>query len=442
VLLAANGFFVAAEFALVKARGFRIQALADQGNASAALTVRIQHNLEAYLAACQLGITMASLGLGWVGEPTVEAMLKPLLHSFALSDQLIHTISFITGFLIFSSLHIIVGEQVPKTFAIRKPEPISMLIAYPLHWTYLSVYPLNWLLNKATSSILSLFGVQEAGHGDIFTGDEIKGMVETSREHGEIEHNQANMLNNLFEFDQRQVARVMIPLSSVNVLDIAADANDNLKIIRESGHSRFPVIDSDNDDAIKGLLLTRDIYSALIDGAKEPWKDLTPFCREPLVIPETQRVAELFDLMRSSRAHMAFLVNEYGNFIGIITLEDLLEEIVGEIHDETDTEKSSIDIQSVGEDLWEADGLVSISDLERATGYKADTTLGANTLSGLFLQKLQRMPEAEDDFEDKDYSFRALNISNRRVGRVRIEKLPVDLQPLVESDQAADEKSN
>jgi len=204
-LLATNGFFVAAEFALVKARSFRIDAMAEQGNASAIMTRKIQHNLEAYLAACQLGITMASLGLGWVGEPAVAALLEPVLHSFGMSEQMIHSVAFITGFLVFSSLHIVIGEQVPKTFAIRKPEPMSLLIAYPLHWAYLAVYPLNWLLNRASGWILKMFGVKEATHGDIYTGDEIRGLVEASRDHGEIEYGQAKMLHNLFEFDQRLV---------------------------------------------------------------------------------------------------------------------------------------------------------------------------------------------------------------------------------------------
>jgi CBS domain containing-hemolysin-like protein len=424
VLLAANGFFVAAEFALVKARGFRIDSLAEQGSKSAILTQKIQKNLEDYLAACQLGITMASLGLGWVGEPAVAALLEPVLHTFDMSDQMIHTIAFITGFLVFSSLHIVIGEQVPKTFAIRKPEPVSLIVAYPLHWSYLAVYPLNWLLSRTSRWILRQFGVKEASHGEIFTGDEIKGLVETSREHGEIEHGQANMLHNLFEFDQRQVERVMIPTSSINSLDIAADASENLKIIRESGHSRFPVVDSHDDKAIKGLLLIKDIYAALIDGEKEPWKDLMKYCREPLVIPKNQRVADLFDLMRTRRAHMAFVVDEYGELNGIITLEDLLEEIVGEIHDETDTVQSSIDIQPVGESQWEADGLVSITDLERATGYRSQETLDANTISGLFLHKLQRIPVTDDLIEDQGFMFSATSIKGRRIDRVRIERLP------------------
>ena len=168
ILLIANGFFVAAEFALVKARGFRIEALANSGSSAAKLTVRIQSHLEAYLAACQLGITMASLGLGWVGEPAVAALLEPMFHWAGVPDSILHTTAFITGFLIFSSLHIVIGEQVPKTFAIRKAEVVSVWISYPLHFTYMLVYPLNWILNWSSGSLLALFGVEEATHAEVF----------------------------------------------------------------------------------------------------------------------------------------------------------------------------------------------------------------------------------------------------------------------------------
>ena len=423
LLLATNAFFVAAEFALVKARGFRIDALAEQGNASAMMTQKIQQNLEAYLAACQLGITMASLGLGWVGEPTIAALLEPVLSSFGLSEAMVHTVAFLTGFLIFSSLHIIVGEQVPKTFAIRKPEAMSLMVAYPLHWSYIAVYPLNWMLNKASGWILKQFGVEEAGHGEVLTGDEIKGLVKASHEHGKIEMGKARMLRNLLEFDERRIGRVMIPISTTYSLDINGDLNKNLRIIRESGHSRFPVIDSNHDDEIKGILLVKDIYSALLDGVKEPWNDLAKYYREPLIIPETQRVSKLFELMRSRRAHMALIVDEYGNFSGIVTLEDLLEEIVGEIHDETDTEENTIDIQNIAENQWEAYGLISITDLGRATGYRPEDSMDANTISGLFLQKLQRMPKVNDSIEDRGYEFSILTIEDRHIGRVTIEKI-------------------
>jgi CBS domain containing-hemolysin-like protein len=422
LLLAVNAFFVAAEFALVKARGFRIEGLARGGSAAARLTVKIQHHLEAYLAACQLGITMASLGLGWVGEPAVAALLEPLFHALGVPDAALHTSAFIVGFLIFSSLHIVIGEQVPKTFAIRRPEPVALWVAYPLQFAYLAVWPLNWLLNRASRSVLGLFGVEEASHGEVFSDDELKGLVAASGEQGEMQQDKADMLHNLFEFDQRQVGRVMIPTSQVRCLDLAATADDNLAAIRETGHSRFPVIDSANNDRIVGILLARDIFNALLAGTEQPWRDLQGLCRAPLVVPEAQRVPELFELMRRERAHMALVIDEYGELVGAVTLEDLLEEIVGEIHDETDSGDRGDSVAEVAPGRWEADGLVSLGDVERAIGVDVAPELEANTLSGLFMEQLARLPVIGDTVIIDAFQLRVLSLEEHRVGRVSIER--------------------
>ncbi|MFC1665999.1 hemolysin family protein [Pseudomonadota bacterium] len=423
LLLAANGFFVAAEFSLVKARGFRIEALADQGRSLAKLTLSIQHNLEAYLAACQLGITMASLGLGWVGEPAVAAILEPLFHNLGVPASILHTSAFIVGFLIFSSLHIVIGEQFPKTLAIRKAEPVALWCAYPLRLTYIIVFPLNWLLNHSTSKILSLFNVAEATHADVFSDEELKGLVATSEEHGELGAGKAEMLRNLFEFDQRHVARVMIPRTNLKLLDISCDANENLAIIRESGHSRFPLIDSKNNENIVGVVLAKDLHIAMLHDDQTPWTDLSRYCREPMIVPESQKVARLFDVMREEHAHMALVVDEYGDLAGIITLEDLLEEIVGEIEDETDRSVPSYSIVSLDNGRWEADGLASLSDAERSIGLAVPDELDANTLSGLCMTALGDMPEIGDKVQKYGYRFTVQSVENYRVGKLLIEKL-------------------
>ena len=423
LLLIANGFFVAAEFALVKARGFRIETMANEGSAAARLTLRIQAKLEAYLAACQLGITMASLGLGWVGEPAVAALLEPLFHWAGVPEAALHTSAFIVGFLIFSSLHIVIGEQVPKTYAIRKAEAVTLWIAYPLHFTYLLVFPLNWLLNWSSRSILSLFGVEEATHAEVLSSDEFKGLVTTSREHGGMEQDKADMLHNLFEFDQRHIGRVMLPHNSVDSLDISDTPQQNLKLIRETGHSRFPVLDGDNNDTIVGLLLVNDLYAAMLDGEVEPWKDIKRFCRSPLVVPESQKVSTLFEEMRSTRAHMAFVVDEYGEFVGVITLEDLLEEIVGEIQDETDIQETPVPIKLVEEGVWEADGLASLGDIERVVGMVVPADLDANSLSGLLMSRLERMPEPGDVYVESGFQLSVVTLQDLRVGQVRIERI-------------------
>jgi CBS domain containing-hemolysin-like protein len=266
LLLLINAFFVAAEFALVKAKSFRINLLANQGSKTALLAQRIQNNLESYLAACQLGITMASLGLGWVGEPVVAALLEPIFHAISVPEQLLHPISFILGFLIFSSLHIVLGEQVPKTFAIRKAEPVSMWTAYPLHWFYLLAYPLNWLLNKASGSILALFKIEEASHADVLSDDEIRGIIDTSEKHGDLNTDKALMLQNMFEFDTHTVEQIMLPQNEVDGLDLQASWEDNFKIIHTTQHSRFPVFDGNPDNPV-GILLVKDLYNVMIDNA-------------------------------------------------------------------------------------------------------------------------------------------------------------------------------
>jgi CBS domain containing-hemolysin-like protein len=283
---------------------------------------------------------------------------------------------------------------------------------------------LNWLLNKASLLILRSLNVAEASHADVLSGEELKGLVATSKEHGEIEHDKAAMLHNLFEFDQRFVGRVMIPRNDADVLDVAATGNENLQQIKDKAHSRFPVIDGDNDDRIIGILLTKDIYTALISGEHEPWQDLQRYIREPLVVPETQRVSELFELMRTRRAHLAVVVDEYGTFAGIVSLEDLLEEIVGEIHDETDDEQAAYNIESIAGNHWEADGLVTLNDLEKAIDFEVADDRDANTLSGLFMSRLQRMPDVGDEIIYGLFKLKVLSHADRRVGRVAIERIP------------------
>ncbi len=420
-LLAANAFFVAAEFALVKAREFRIDSLATEGSYAAKLTQRIQAELESYLAACQLGITMASLGLGWVGEPAVAALLRPLLVPTGLGEAALHTISFLLGFTIFSSLHIVVGEQVPKTLAIRKPEPVSLLCAIPLRVFYILLFPLTWLLNWASRAVLKLLGVEEAPHFEVLSNLEIRGIVNTSAEHGELNEDRAEMIHNLFRFDERAVSRVMIPRLECDVLRLDSPAEANIVIMKETKHSRFPVVEGSADNLV-GVILMKDLVDAMLSGQPEPWTDLKSFCREPLVVPETNRVSGLFDTMRAVKGHMACIIDEYGAFVGLVTLEDLLEEIVGDIADETDVGDSDFPIIAT-ESGWDAHGLASLADVERDTGFVVDDNFNANTLSGLFMNHLERIPRVGDRVIDGAYRFTAKAVEDRHVRLVQIEKL-------------------
>ncbi|RBP50669.1 hemolysin family protein [Arenicella xantha] len=432
VLLAINAFFVAAEFALVKARAFRIDQMADSGSRAAKLTQRIQQKLESYLAACQLGITMASLGLGWVGEPVVAALLEPMFHALGMSGNTVHTTSFILGFLIFSSLHIIIGEQVPKTFAIRKSEPVSLWSAYPLHWFYLCAFPLNWLLNKASGSILSLFNVEEATHADVLSNAEIQGIIDTSEQHGELDTDRATMLQNMFKFDSHSVQQIMVPKPQVEILNLNDSWEDALRVMQSSGHSRFPVFDGNTDNPI-GVVLVKDIYSAIVSSmggvtvnggsdraqAPDPLGVIRQCLRTPLLVPERQQVSNLFELMRKDRVHLAVVMDEYGSFSGVVTMEDMLEEIVGEISDELDIDDPHAAVIWV-EDHWQTDGMVSLNDLSRAIDVDFPNFPDANTINGLFMKQLDRMPKQNDQIEYYDLRFIAVTEERNRIGKVTI----------------------
>lgn len=419
-LLAANAFFVAAEFALVKACEFRIDHIANEGGIAARLTRDMQGNLESYLAACQLGITMASLGLGWVGEPAVEALLRPLLEPLELSEKTLHTVSFLSGFIIFSSLHIVVGEQVPKTFAIRKPEPVSIWCAIPLRIFYVLFFPLTWTLNWASRAMLRAMGINEAPHMEILSGTEIKGLVTTSAQHGELSEGKAEMIHNVFRFDERSVGRVMIPRVDCDALHLDHSPEKNIAIMKDTRHSRFPVVEG-SVETLVGIVLMKDLVDAMLSGVATPWTDLRAYCREPMVIPETLKVSRLFDKMRAARAHMACVVDEYGTFVGVITLEDLIEEIVGDISDETDNDFADFHIEA-GETGWSAHGLASLADVERETGLEVADDLNANTLSGLFMSRLERMPKVGDTLVEGGYRLTVDVLKDRHVEKVRIEK--------------------
>ncbi|PWQ99438.1 hemolysin family protein [Leucothrix arctica] len=420
VLLVINAFFVAAEFALVKAKSFRINVLADEGSRTAKLTQKIQLNLESYLAACQLGITMASLGLGWVGEPVVAALLEPVFHALGIPEEILHPLSFALGFLIFSSLHIVVGEQVPKTFAIRKAEPVSMWCAYPLYWFYLMAYPLNWLLNKASGSILAFFNVEEASHAEVLSDAEIRGIIDTSEKHGDMNADKAGMLHNMFVFDTHSVQQIMVPRNEMDVIDLQAPWEETLQFMLSTQHSRYPVFDG-NSDAPVGILLVKDLYNRLLgkDAQDEPLAVVRSSLRECLLVPETQPVSDLFESMRKNRTHIALAMDEYGSFAGAVTMEDILEEIVGEISDELDIDEADSPVVWK-DDHWTSDGLVSLTDLERIVGVDFDNNIESNTISGLFMKQLNRMPNAGDEIIEEGLRFVALDIENNRVGQVQI----------------------
>ena len=421
LLLAANAFFVAAEFALVKSRGYRVKTMVEQNRFGARKLRDIMGNVEAYLACCQLGITMASLGLGWVGEPTVAALLAPLLLPLGLSESALHFTSFLAGFLIFSSLHIVVGEQVPKTLAIRKPEPVSQWIVYPLHASYLVFYPLNWLLNNAARTILSALRVKEVSHHEVLTGAELEGLVGESAEHGGIESGEAEYLQNVFRFGDLTVADVMVHRTAMVMVNADLPPEDLVREVLASEYTRIPLW-RDKPENIIGVLHAKDLLRAIRTSDGDMSKiDASAIALPPWFVPEMRPVSEQLKAFRRRKTHFALVVDEYGEVEGMVTLEDILEEIVGDISDEHDEAVAGVRVQPDGSVV--VDGSVPIRDLNRAMDWHLPDE-EATTVAGLVIHEARSIPERGQGFTFHGFRFRVLRRERNRITMLRIGPLP------------------
>lgn len=432
LLLAANGFFVAAEFALVKSKGFRIDALAEQGRWGASLTQHILRHIEAYLACCQLGITMASLGLGWVGEPTVAAILTPVLIPLGMPESALHLTAFVVGFLVFSSLHIVVGEQVPKTLAIREPEPVSLWIAYPLHVAFVIFYPLNWALNGASRAILRLLGVREGTHQDILTHDEIEGLVDVSAEHGKVEEKQAEFIHNLFRFGELEVADIMVHRTNMHSVNAADPVDRIVDEILANPYTRVPLWQGQPENII-GIVHVKDLLRALKAVDNDATRiNIARVAKKPWFVPDSTTLPDQLNAFLKRKAHIALVVDEYGEVQGLVTLEDILEEIVGDITDEHDLTVEGVRRQPDGS--VNVDGSVPIRDLNRVMDWSLPDE-EATTIAGLVIHEARTIPEPGQAFTFHGFRFQVLRRVRNRITALRI--TPLNLNRAAASSPAA-----
>ncbi len=420
-LLAANAFFVAAEFALVKSRAFRVETMAEEGRFGAGLARAMLHNIEAYLACCQLGITMASLGLGWVGEPTVASLLEPLLIPLGMPESAVHLTAFIVGFLLFSSLHIVLGEQVPKTLAIREPEPVSLWVAYPLHATFLLFFPLNWLLNAASRSILRLLGVKEASHQEILTDVEIEGLVEVSAEHGKMQESQAEYIHNVFRFGELDVSDIMVHRTNMRMVNAGEPPEKIIDDILASPFTRVPIWEGEPENIV-GVVHVKDLLRTLKAGGGDTEKvDLRKIAAKPWFVPDTTSLTDQLNAFLKRKSHFALVVDEYGEVQGLITLEDILEEIVGDIADEHDVDVQGVRPQPDGS--VNVDGSVPIRDLNRVMDWHLPDD-EATTIAGLVIHEARIIPEPGQAFTFHGFRFQVLRRNRNRITALRI--TPID----------------
>jgi CBS domain containing-hemolysin-like protein len=421
LLIALTGFFVASEFAIVKVRPSRIDQLISEGNKRAVAAKKVISNLDEYLSANQLGITITSLGLGWLGEPTVERLLFPLFERFHLSESISHILSFAIAFASITFLHVVVGELAPKTLAIQKAETITLLTARPLILFYKIMYPFIWALNNSARIVTRLFGLKPASeHEIVHSEEELRLILSESYKSGEINQSEYKYVNNIFRFDDRIAKEIMVPRKEIVAFDINQTVKENLEIIKEEKYTRYPVIDGDKDHVI-GLINIKEVFTDLVTNPSEE-KSIKDYIRPIIQVIESIAIHDLLVKMQKERIHMAILVDEYGGTSGLVTVEDILEEIVGEIQDEFDIDEIPM-IRKIDDTHTVIDGKVLISEVNDLFGLSIDDA-DVDTIGGWILTKHYDI-KVGDSVQVDRYSFKVLEMDGHHVKTLEVTKLPI-----------------
>ncbi|WP_409346405.1 hemolysin family protein [Paenibacillus sp. MBLB4367] len=412
VLVLLNGFFVAAEFALVKIRSSKLDTLVQEGNRRAKFALNIVGNLNAYLSACQLGITLASLGLGWIGEPAVAELLEPMLGGIGVPGTIIHTIAFLIAFSVITALHIIIGEQFPKTYAIRKSEAVTLWTAVPMIGFYKLMIPFIWMLNGSSNWLLRKSGIEpESEHESVHTGEEIRLLVKESHRNGLIDNEELALVDNIFEFSETSAREIMIPRTEMKCLHADLSFDENMKIAVAELHTRFPVCDPDKDNII-GFVHIKDLLKH-----KDGVCNIRELVRPLTNVPETMPISALLKLMQKKRTEMALLIDEYGGTSGLVTALDIIEEIVGELHDEFNVKRSVIERKD--EFTFSIDGLLLIEDFNEHFGFAIETN-DYDTIGGWMYAKIEMPPRKNQSVYLCGCEFVVDEVDHMRISRILV----------------------
>lgn len=413
-----NAFFVVAEFAMVKVRKSRLEVLSSEGSVTAKYAYKLVNDLNNYLSACQLGITLASLALGWIGEPTVSKIISPLLYNIGLSESAVHSISVFVGFFIVTGLHIVLGELVPKSLAILSTDKFATATAMPLLFFYKATFPIMWLFNHTTNLILKLMGYsladeQEAAHTD----DEIKILVEESYKHGLIDKSEYTYVDNIFEFTDKNIKDVMIPRTDMVCVYKDDSYESILQTAMKEKYTRYPVCEKDKDNVI-GFIHIRDLYEQKILNNDKKIDSIT---RNIISVPEGMPINDMLKKFQKEKGNIAVVIDEYGGTAGIITLEDILEEIVGNLRDEYDDEDEEKEIDIIDNNTYLVKGMVHLDSLMDLTGVELPAD-EYDTLNGFLIGQLGRIPADTDKpvVEYEGLVFKVEKIADKRINLVKI----------------------
>ncbi|WP_337034102.1 hemolysin family protein [Paenibacillus illinoisensis] len=419
LLIALTAFFVASEFAVVKIRTSRVDQLVAEGNKKAVLAKKVVSDLDYYLSACQLGITVTALGLGALGKPTVERLLYPVFDYLSISPAISSVASYAIAFILVTFLHVVVGEMAPKTMAIQFSEKLTLMLSPSLYWFGKIMYPFIWALNGASRVLLRMFGVKPAGHDQAYSEDEIKIIMNQSYEGDETNQTKLSYLENVFVFDERVAKDIMVPRTELVTLDQEMTYDDIIPVLDEHNYSRYPVIEEGDKDRIVGMVNVKKI---LPDMVAQKQYQLADFVREIPFVSEITRIQDAMIKMQQERVHMAVVVDEYGGTSGILTMEDILEELVGEIRDEFDADEVA-DIQETGENQYLINGRVLLDEVERQFGLIFEGNEEMDTVAGwIQFQKGVRV-ENGDTVAHGDYVWTVVDTENYQIKQVLLERV-------------------
>ncbi|MCE2846625.1 MAG: hemolysin family protein [Sphingobacteriales bacterium] len=422
LLVFLNGFFVAAEFAIVKVRLSQVELKANQGNSVAKISSHILNHLDGYLSACQLGITLASLALGWIGEPVVANMVSQFTTYFGLTltEVALHQISVVIAFVLITVLHIVLGEQVPKTAAIRNPLAYTLYVSVPLRGFYLLFSPFIWVLNGLSNAILRMLGLQGNDTSEIHSEEEIRMLLTESEEGGAIKPSEHELIQNVFEFDDRVVRQILIPRNKVSAVDVESTKQEVIRLVIDEGYSRMPVY-KDSLDNIIGLIYTKDLIKAFYE---KEFKGVDYLIRPAYFVPINKRINELLREFQTQHIQMAIVTNEFGGTAGIVTMEDIIEELVGDIQDEYDDEKPVVEKKSETEFIVSASA--SIGDVNDYLPISLPEDPSYDTVSGLLNTIYGRIPAVNEKKQFGGYEFIVLKRFKHSVDSVRMIVLDAD----------------
>ncbi|SEP83498.1 hemolysin family protein [Natrinema salaciae] len=421
-----NGFFVAAEFAYVRIRSTQIESLVEEGRPAAELVQEAEENLDDYLATTQLGITIASLGLGWVGEPAIASLLEPVLGS-VLPAGSIHLVAIAIGFSVITFLHVVFGELAPKTLAIADAERIALLVAAPMKFFYYIFIPGIIVFNGTANFFTRLIGVEPASERDeSHSEDEILRIVAQSGEQGAVGMDEVEMVESVFDLGETVAREVMVPRPDVVTVRAEMPLSELRSVAASGSYTRLPIVDEDADDPVVGFVHAKDVLQAIeaVDGdesAGEPTaRDLA---REVIIVPETRQIDEILAEFRRRNVQLAVVIDEWGAFEGILTIEDVIEEVVGDIRDEFDVAEMEPSVEELEDGQYAMDGGVSLAEVNETLGTELEGD-AFETVGGLVLSRLGRAPDVGDTIEVDGYEVTVEDVEGTRVSRVTVSENP------------------